>query len=258
MEIILTNEALEAAEKKRVFFRTDGTRRLHAGTPVYSTESFRIEPYSVLGDGRHLTSIGSFSYSFSELPFTSTVGRYCSISWSVRIMNQNQHPLNFVSTSSFAYDGNGVMFRTALEDFGATGFSRYHAPPTRPNRNDPPMIGHDVWIGHDAVLARGITLGHGCVVGAYAVVTKSVPPYAVVGGNPAKIIKMRFPEPMIERLLKSAWWQYKFTDFAQMRYDNPSLFLDQLEDRLASNTIAPYAPDPLTLADLVPGSSVTR
>ncbi len=62
---------------------------------------------------------------------------------------------------------------------------------------------------------------------------------------------MRFSEPVIERLLATAWWQYKFTDFAAMRYDNPGLFLDQLEERVASQTIAPYSPAPLRVSDLV-------
>ncbi len=103
-----------------------------------------------------------------------------------------------------------------------------------------PASARDVWIGQDVTLARGISLGNGCVVAAKSVVTKSVPPYAIVGGNPAKVIRMRFAEDMVERLLASQWWDYSFVDFGAMRYDEPALFLDELAAAVAAGTIRPF------------------
>lgn len=70
------------------------------------------------------------------------------------------------------------------------------------------VIGNDVWLGAGAFITSGVTVGHGAVVAGRAVVTKDVPPYAIVGGNPAKLLKFRFPEPIVDRLLDVAWWSW--------------------------------------------------
>nr|WP_274708021.1 CatB-related O-acetyltransferase [Arthrobacter sp. H16F315] len=70
------------------------------------------------------------------------------------------------------------------------------------------IIGNDVWIGASAFISSGVTVGHGAVIAAHAVVTKDVPPYAVVGGNPAKVIKYRFEPGIVEQLLDVAWWDW--------------------------------------------------
>ncbi len=106
-----------------------------------------------------------------------------------------------------------------------------------------PAIGHDVWIGANAVLGRGISLGHGCVVAANAVVTRDVPPYAIVGGNPARLIRFRFDEGVIARLLESRWWEIRFPAFGDMRYDDVSRFLDELAEREAAGTIRRHTPE---------------
>lgn len=70
------------------------------------------------------------------------------------------------------------------------------------------VIGNDVWIGYDATIMPGVTVGHGAIIATKAVVTKDIPPYAIVGGNPAKVIKMRFSESKVEKLLALAWWDW--------------------------------------------------
>ena len=101
------------------------------------------------------------------------------------------------------------------------------------------------------MLARGIELGHGSVVAAGSVVTKSVPPYAIVGGNPAKIIRMRFADRLVDELIASRWWQYNFADFGHLRYDKPDLFLEEFRTAVDQGSIQPFTPS-LTLAqDLV-------
>ena len=68
------------------------------------------------------------------------------------------------------------------------------------------VIGNDVWIGYEAVIMAGVTIGDGAIIGTRAVVTKDVPPYTIVGGVPAKLIRKRFPDDVIERLLSLKWW----------------------------------------------------
>jgi virginiamycin A acetyltransferase len=70
------------------------------------------------------------------------------------------------------------------------------------------IIGNDVWVGYKATIMSGVTIGDGAIIAAHSVVTKDVEPYAIVGGNPAKLIKKRFSEERIQQLLEMAWWNW--------------------------------------------------
>lgn len=90
-----------------------------------------------------------------------------------------------------------------------------------------PKVGNDVWIGNDAIIYSGVTIGDGAVIAGQAVVTKSVPPYAIVGGNPAKIIRYRFDEKTIADFLRLKWWDLPdsviFTQLVPLRNDVPKI-----------------------------------
>jgi hypothetical protein len=77
----------------------------------------------------------------------------------------------------------------------------------------PTVIGNDVWIGQDVSILRGLTIGDGAVIAASAVVTKDVPPFAIVGGNPARFIRWRFQPDIIEALTELRWWRYDWPTF---------------------------------------------
>lgn len=124
------------------------------------------------------------------------IGKFCAIAEGARfIMNGANHAMSGFSTYPFNIFGHG------WED----GFDV--ATWQTENRGDT-VIGNDVWIGMEAILMPGISVGHGAIVAAKSVVTHDVPPYAIVAGNPAKAVKMRFDRKMIERLLKAAWWDW--------------------------------------------------
>ena len=121
------------------------------------------------------------------------IGKYCSIgSGAVFMMAGNQgHRMDWVSTFPFYFQAN--IFKKSINAYEKSGDTR---------------IGNDVWIGSEAMIMAGVTIGSGAVVAARAVVTKDVPPYAIVGGNPAQVIKYRFDETSIRRLLKLKWWDW--------------------------------------------------
>jgi acetyltransferase-like isoleucine patch superfamily enzyme len=147
--------------------------RLHRGVQIGA--NVHIGDYSYVNDG---TLIGS-----------GAIGKFCSIGYYCGI-GMHEHPLDRVSTSPFLYG--------RLNLFGGPGlwdeFQR------------PPVIGNDVWIGSHAVVLQGVRIGDGAVVAAGAVATKDVPPYAIVAGVPAGIVRYRFGAREIETLLALQWW----------------------------------------------------
>ena len=131
------------------------------------------------------SNVGSYTYVGMNTFISKTkIGRYNSIANNVNI-GHGEHRLDLISTSSF------------MTNMGYEELTKLDC-----------CIEHDVWIGSGASIRRGVILGIGCVVGANAFVNKDVPPFAVVGGVPAKILKYRFPQEKIERILASKWWTY--------------------------------------------------
>lgn len=123
------------------------------------------------------------------------VGSFCSIgSGAAFIMAGNQgHRNEWASTFPFHYLPDQPHFSAARDGYLPAGDT---------------VIGNDVWIGSEAIIMPGITIGHGAVIGTRTLVTRDVEPYAIVGGNPAKLIRKRFDEARIAMLLEMAWWDW--------------------------------------------------
>jgi hypothetical protein len=105
-----------------------------------------------------------------------------------------------------------------------------------------PVIGHDVWIGRDATLSMGIRIGNGAVVAAGAMVTKDVPPYAVVGGNPARILKYRLPDDVAAELTRLEWWNYSPAELARIGFARPARFCEKLAVKIDKGSIDIFEP----------------
>ena len=141
-------------------------------------------------------NLGYGSYVSSNCCVEANVGRFTSIAPNVHV-NSGFHPysLPYVTTSP--------LFYSLKKQCGKT-FAKYQALDEFKN---PPTIGNDCWIGECVFITGGVTIGDGAVVLAGAVVTKDVPPYAVVGGVPAKVLKYRYDEETIDFLLGIKWWE---------------------------------------------------
>ena len=124
------------------------------------------------------------------------IGRYCAIASGVRfVMPGANHADLGPSTFPFGIFGEPWAERTMDLVMGA------------PSRGDT-VVGNDVWLGYSALVLPGVTIGHGAIVAAASVVASDVPPYAIVGGNPARVIRMRYDDADVERLLRAAWWDW--------------------------------------------------
>ena len=123
------------------------------------------------------------------------IGKFCAIARGITfIMNGANHRMNSVTTYPFNIMGHGWEKCTpTLEDLPFKGDT---------------VVGNDVWIGYEAVILSGVTIGDGAIIGTRAVVTKDVPPYAIVGGVPARWIRKRFSDDTISTLLKIKWWDW--------------------------------------------------
>lgn len=124
------------------------------------------------------------------------IGRFCSIACGARFLfNSANHAMGSLSTYPFP------IF------YEAWGLERGEVASAWDNKGDI-VVGNDVWIGYEAVILAGVTIGDGAIIGARAVVTRDVPPYAIVGGVPARIIRRRFPDEVIDRLEEIRWWDW--------------------------------------------------
>ena len=132
-------------------------------------------------------------YHFDFIGDKLIIGKFCSIAQGATfIMNGGNHRTDWLTNYPFPIFGRGW---------------EHVMPDTWPNKGDT-IIGNDVWIGNGAVFMPGVNVGDGAIVASRSVVTKDVPPYAVVGGNPARHIRYRFSEEDIQALLDVQWWNW--------------------------------------------------
>lgn len=176
----------------------DSTAKIESGTSFYSS---RI--------GRH-----SFCGYDCEV-YQADIGNFTSIANGV-VIGGARHPMEWVSMSPVFYAGR---------DSVKAKFSVH-------NLDEPRKvgIGHDVWIGRSAIILSGVSIGNGAVIGAGSVVTKDVPPYSIVAGNPAKLIRYRFDQDTVAKLTRIQWW-----DWPDSRLKDLGYLFNSIEKFLTAN-----------------------
>lgn len=159
-------------------------KNIHIGDYTYFDDGRygpdKFEEYNVL-----------YNYDFSKVKLV--IGKFCAIAAETKFIMTGDHKLDAISTFPFP------IFQH--------GWETVYDVANLPVKGDI-IVGNDVWFGYGSMVKNGVTIGDGAIIAAKAVVVKDVPPYAVVAGNPAKIVKFRFDENTIARLLNIAWWDW--------------------------------------------------
>jgi phosphonate metabolism protein (transferase hexapeptide repeat family) len=166
--------------------------------PTASVRDCQLGAWTEVGARSDLaeTTFGDYSYvvNDSEIIYTE-VGKFCSIAAHTRI-NPGQHPLHKPALHHFTYRSNDFDLGDQDESF------------FQQRRKNRVIIGHDVWIGHAAIIQGGVEIGNGSVIGSGAVVTHSIEPFTIVTGVPARPLRKRFEDSVIERLQELQWWHW--------------------------------------------------
>ena len=163
----------------------------------YDFVGLGMQPCFTVGAGTYTSELNFtvFYNELGEIPHF-LLGRFSSLARGITCVTGANH--SYKNVSSFPFDTNVV--RNLFGDVEPV-------PNTRPNHYQV-IVGHDVWIGMNATILGGVKIGNGAVVGAGSVVTRDVPPYAIVAGNPARIVKYRFDELTIKKFLAVKWWNW--------------------------------------------------
>ncbi|NDU73466.1 antibiotic acetyltransferase [Actinomadura sp. DSM 109109] len=164
--------------------------------PLVSSSAISVGEYTYYDDPDHARDFEHRNVLYAYGPERLIIGRYCAIASGTRfLMAGAEHPTMGVSTFPFTMFG-GRWAEETLDIVTAM-----------PSRGDT-VVGNDVWFGYRSVVMPGVRIGDGAIIAAGAVVTADVPPYTIVGGNPAREIRRRFDDADVDRLRRAAWWDW--------------------------------------------------
>jgi acetyltransferase-like isoleucine patch superfamily enzyme len=221
-----------------------------------------IEPPALIRQGLYdIDFIGAFTFMGgrqTELRHIGSIGRFCSIAYNI-MAGVEEHPHDYLTPNpafmrafswkqmeQFLADNDEILARTSKE-WRVRAHKRFARI----------TIGSDVWIGEGALIRRGVTIGDGAVVAARAVVTRDVPPYAIVGGNPAKVLRYRFEPAVVDALLQLNWWSYGLSALDGVDMADIHQAIDRIDANIAAGRAQLYE-TPLVQLDAAGEASLIR
>lgn len=182
-------------------------------------------------------------------------GRYSQIGES-SIIGPPEHPQTGFSNHPFAFSRPSLMpsiYR--LPDFAALAPEESEGESYVDTINNDTVLGHEVYLGAGSFVKRGVTIGDGALIGARSVVTRDIPPYAIAVGSPARIVRLRFADHLVERLLKLQWWRYDLAPFkSALDFSQMEPTLAALEQLLAEGSLQELKPDSYRITRTGPGA----
>lgn len=192
----------------------------------------------------HCLKIGAFSYTQGGVFVNAEIGRYCSFAENITV-GAASHPTDWLSTAPFQYRTDPWGWLTYGQKL--TGNKDLSRNVLKYYNSDKTTILNDVWIGKNVIIKSGVRVGNGAIIGAGSVVTKDVPDYAIVGGVPAKLIRYRFNEETIQKLMDFKWWRFPLWDLKDVPFDDPIASIKKIRDMEINNEIKEYIPQQIII-----------
>jgi virginiamycin A acetyltransferase len=220
MKISINNESLKKIHINKPYGQLGPMSRI---IDTDLSPRFSIDKGSCINRSKTGQYFGLGCYSYVA---DTIIGRYCVFGSRVSIGPFN-HPIDWLSVHDFQY-------RNTLDVFGENIYEEKNNGNRTKELDNKTIIGSDVWIADNVTIKRGVTVASGSIIGMSAVVLKDVPPYAIVAGNPAKIIRFRFEKEIIDELLKLEWWRHDMKELNGIEFKDISKAIKILNERFYS------------------------
>lgn len=172
-----------------------GQERVVLLKPLVRSPNIEVGDFTYYDHPERATEFESDAVLYAFGPERLVIGRYCAIAAGVRFLMGGANHAD-LGPSTFPF---GI--------FGGAWADTMDLVTSAPSRGDT-VVGSDVWLGYEALVLPGVAIGHGAIVAAASVVSADVPPYAIVAGNPARVVRRRYDDADVERLVAAAWWDW--------------------------------------------------
>lgn len=225
--MIIQNELYPNLQEFGLYINSNATNIDLHGSIVYESPIKLFEFSNLYG----FALIGAYTYINKYFNFNNIcIGRYCSLASYIREIDN--HDSTFISTHPL-FTGDNFAFNNRDSVQFANEMRSNH--PCKPKSC---IIGNDVWIGENVLIKSGVSIGDGAIVAANSFVNKNIPPYSVYGGSPARLLKMRFNDEIIDKLIKLKWWDYDFFNFSSVfKSHDLNSIIDSLEILISTQAV---------------------